>query len=77
MGIPPMEVETNLPFPVPAQEDGLSLDCAWGERPPITAEAEQLVGDGEEGGVIPWAARPLAAWLMAQGHPSCLGCAVL
>ena len=77
MGIPPMEQETNLPPAVPAREDALSLGCAWREQPPTTAEPEQLVGDGEEGGGIPWAAGPLAAWLMTQGRPSRLGCAVL
>lgn len=44
-----MEQETNVPSLVPASEDG----CAWGERPPITADPEQLVGSGEEGGEFP------------------------
>lgn len=48
-----MEQETNVPSLVPASEDGLSLGCAWGERPPITADPEQLVGSREEGGEFP------------------------
>ena len=53
MGIPPMKQETNVPSLAPASEDGLSLGCAWGEGPPTTADPEQLVGGGEEGGDFP------------------------
>lgn len=45
-----MEQETNVPSPVPASEDGLSLGCACGECPPTAADPEQLVGGREEGG---------------------------
>lgn len=48
-----MKQETNVPSLAPASEDGLSLGCAWGECPPTTADPEQLVGGGEEGGEFP------------------------